>query len=210
MEGTQQPTLRAPTLALRPLAVGSVIGMDPTSHRASEGPEGQSNVVAVSGTPLGGSGAAIPPRFERQLRGAARRRRGAEHPWVAVAKVNGVAEIRRQYGDPAAEEFLRGTASALRSSLRESDKLSPVGREEYGIVLDAPSGDDVLAGLERLIKNVRELAGRDHRWKGGSLSVGVTPMWTDEPTAILERARAALERAQRRGGGQVMMATNVR
>jgi len=167
-------------------------------------------VVAISGAELGGTGTAIPPRFERQLRGAAQRRRGTEHPWVAVTRVNGVGEIRRRYGDPAAEEFLRSTASALRSSLRESDKLSPVGRGEYGIVLDAPSGDDVLAGLERLVKQVRELAGRDHRWRGGSLSVGVAPMWTDEPAEILERARGALERAQRRGGGQVMMATSAR
>jgi GGDEF domain-containing protein len=167
-------------------------------------------MVALSGMPVGARDAVIPPRFERQLRGVAQRRRGSEHPWVAVAKVNGVGEIRQRYGDPAAEEFLRGTASALRTSLRESDRLAPVGRGEYGIVLDAPSGDDVLAGLERLVKQVRELAGRDHRWSGGSLSVGVTPMWTDEPSAILERARAALERAERHGGGQVMMATATR
>ena len=182
--------------------------MDPASKRAEDGPNERSNAVALSGSAAGGSGAAIPPRFERQLLGAARRRRGGERPWVAVARVNGVGEIRRRHGDPAAEEFLRSTASALRSSLREADKLSPVGREEYGIVLDAPSGDDVLAGLERLAKRVRELAGRDHRWRGGSLSVGVTPMWTDEPAAILERARTALERAQRRGGGEVMMAAS--
>jgi diguanylate cyclase len=167
-------------------------------------------MVAISGMPVGARDAVIPPRFERQLRGVAQRRRGSEHPWVAVAKVNGVAEIRQRHGDPAAEEFLRGTASALRTSLRESDRLAPVGRGEYGIVLDAPSGDDVLAGLERLVKQVRELAGRDHRWSGGSLSVGVTPMWTDEPAAILERARAALERAERHGGGQVMMAAATR
>jgi diguanylate cyclase len=184
--------------------------MDPTSHRASEGSEPQPSMVAVSGMSLGANQAVIPPRFERQLRGAARRRRGTEHPWVAVARVNGVAEIRKQYGDPAAEEFLRGTASALRASLRESDKLAPVGREEYGIVIDAPSGDDVLAGLERLVKHVRDLAGRDHRWSGGSLSVGVAPMWTDEPQAILDRARAALGRAVELGGGQVMMATITR
>lgn len=184
--------------------------MDPTSHRASEGSEPQSNLVALSGMPVGASHTVIPPRFERQLRGAARRRRGTEHPWVAVARVNGVAEIRQQYGDPAAEEFLRGTASALRASLRESDKLAPVGREEYGIVIDAPSGDDVLAGLERLVKQVRDLGGRDRRWSGGSLSVGVAPMWTDEPQAILDRARAALDRAVKLGGGQVMMATFTR
>jgi GGDEF domain-containing protein len=159
--------------------------------------------------PIGGTEAAIPRRFERQLRGAARRRRGSENPWVAVASVNGIEAIRERYGDPAAEEFLRGTASALRSSLRDSDKLAPVGRERYGIILDAPRGDDVIAGLERLVQNVRDLAGRDHRWSEGSLSVGVAPLWTDEPAAILECARNALERAEKHGHGSVMMATEL-
>jgi GGDEF domain-containing protein len=127
-----------------------------------------------------------------------------------VVRVDGVDGIRKQYGDPAAEEFLRGTASVLRSTLRESDKLAPVGRAEYGILLDAPSGDDAVAGLERLVAKVRELAGRDHRWSGGSLSVGVAPLWTDEPAEIIGRARAALERSEKHGGGQVMMATALR
>src|SRR5215212_10035556 len=90
----------------------------------------------------------VPPRFARHLRGAARRRRGDETPWVAVVRVDGVDAIRAEWGDPAAEEFLRSTASALRASLRESDKLSPVGRAEYGIILDAPSAQEVTTGLE--------------------------------------------------------------
>ena len=164
----------------------------------------------MSGTPSDTGHVAIPPRFERQLRGAARRRRGAEHPWVAVARVNGIVEMRREHGDPAAEEFLRATSSAMRSALRESDKLAPVGRSEYGIIIDAPSGDDALAGLERLVKDVRVLAKRDHRWSGGSLIIGVAPMWTEEPQIILDRARAALDRAAKLGGSQVMMATATR
>ena len=184
--------------------------MDPSSQRAADGPERQPDVVAVSGMPLGGTGAAIPPRFERQLRGAARRRRGAERPWVAVARVIGIAEIRIEYGDPAAEELLRGTASVLRTSLRDSDKLAPVGRGEYGIILDAPSGDDVVAGLERLIDAVRQLAGRDRRWIVGSLCIGVAPLSDDEPGAVLERARAALEDATKRGGSLVVMSTDLR
>jgi GGDEF domain-containing protein len=119
-----------------------------------------------------------------------------------------VAAIRREHGDPAAEEFLRGTSSALRRSLRDSDKLAPVGRGEYGIILDAPTGDDVIAGLERVVQNVRELASRDHRWSGGVLSIGVARTWTEEPTAILDRAREALARAERIGPGQVMMGTS--
>jgi GGDEF domain-containing protein len=182
--------------------------MDPGSKRAGEGTGRSPDLTTVGGIPLGGAGAALPPRFERQLRGAGRGRRGHDSAWLAVAKVKGVGQIRSEYGDPAAEEFLRGTASVLRSSLRESDKLAPVGREEYGIILDAPGGEDVLAGLERLVRNVRELAGRDRRWSVGALSVGITPVSGDEPGAILERARAALGRAANEGGGAVVMSAN--
>ena len=153
--------------------------MDPNSQRANDGPKRQPDVVALSGMSLDGAGAAIPPRFERQLHGVARRRRGAEQPWVAVAKVIGIAEIRIEYGDPAAEELLRGTASVLRTSLRESDKLAPVGRGEYGIILDAPSGSAVVAGLERLVDE-RSPAGR--------------PRSTVDPGIALHRGRARVER----------------
>jgi len=150
---------------------------------------------------------AVPPRFARHLEGAARRRRGNETPWVAVVRVDGVDAIRGEWGDPAAEEFLRSTASALRASLRESDKLSPVGRAEYGIILDAPSGEAAVPGLERLVRNVAELTGRDHRWSAGSLCVGVTPLDTHQAAAVLDRARRALERGERHGGGPVTLAS---
>jgi GGDEF domain-containing protein len=148
----------------------------------------------------------VPPRFARALEGAAQRRRGQEAPWVAVAVVDGVDAIREEWGDPAAEEFLRSTSSALRASLRESDKLSPVGRAEYGIIIDAPGPDEVMAGLGRLVDNVADLAGRDHRWESGSLRVGVTPLDTPEAAVVLARARSALERGEREGAAAVTMA----
>ncbi len=124
---------------------------------------------------------------------------------MAVARVDGVDEMRDRWGDPAAEEFLRSVASALRASLRESDKLSPVGRGEYGIILDAPGADDVVAGLERLVRNVAELAARDRRWRGGSLCVGVTPLDSPDPGSVLGRAREAVARGERQGGARVTM-----
>ena len=60
------------------------------------------------------------------------------------------------------------------------------------------------------MRDVRELSSRDHRWEGGSLSIGVAPLWNDGPAAILDRARGALERAQKHGGGIVMMAAETR
>jgi len=164
-------------------------------------------VVGVSSSRRAEPEVAVPPRFARHLEGAAHRRRGGETPWVAVAVVDGVDAIREEWGDPAAEEFLRSTASALRASLRESDKLSPVGRAEYGIILDAPGPDEVIAGLGRLVHNVAELAGRDRRWEGGSLRVGVTVLDSPEATVVLARARAALERGEHEGSAPVTLAT---
>jgi GGDEF domain-containing protein len=175
--------------------------------RASTTESDVERIVGVSNRRSEEPDVAVPPRFARQLEGAARRRRGDETPWVAVAVVDGVDAIREEWGDPAAEEFLRSTASALRASLRESDKLSPVGRAEYGIILDAPGPDEVVAGLGRLVRNVAELAGRDHRWEAGSLRVGVTPLDSPEAAVVLARARAALERGEREGSAAVTMAT---
>jgi GGDEF domain-containing protein len=123
-----------------------------------------------------------------------------------VVRVGGVDAIRERWGDPAAEEFLRSTASALRASLRESDKLSPLGRAEYGVILDAPSAEHMMAGLVRLVSTVDELAARDHRWHGGSLHAGVTLLNSADATELLERARDALERAERQGDTSVAMA----
>jgi GGDEF domain-containing protein len=170
-----------------------------------------SQMVDASGTGTSGEpDPVVPPRFARHLRGAANRRRGDETPWVAVVRVDGVDAIRAEWGDPAAEEFLRSTASALRASLRESDKLSPVGRAQYGIILDAPGADAVVAGLERLVATVAELAGRDRRWSEGSLCVGVTPLDTAEAKLVLHRARDALDRGESLGGGRVTLAASSR
>jgi len=184
--------------------------MAATWKRASTGGTDVAKIVGVSSSGSGESHVAVPPRFARHLEGAAQRRRGNETPWVAVVRVDGVDAIREQWGDPAAEEFLRSTASALRASLRESDKLSPVGRAEYGIIMDAPSEADAVAGLKRFVRDVAELAGRDHRWSEGSLCVGLTRLVTPEAATILGRARDALERGEQRGGGQVTVANQSR
>src|SRR4051812_45954028 len=174
--------------------------------RSSPSDSDLERIVGVSNPRPNAPGTAIPPRFARHLEGAAHRRRGDESPWVAVVRVEGVDAIRDRWGDPAAEEFLRSSASALRASLRESDKLSPVGPAEYGVILDAPSAQHVMAGLGRLVRTVTELAARDHRWDAGSLRAGVTQLDSADAAEVLDRARAALERAERQGGEPVALA----
>jgi hypothetical protein len=98
-------------------------------------------------------------------------------------------------------------ASWKRASTKGADlERIPVGGAEYGIILDAPGPDEVMAGLGRLVHNVAELAGRDGQWEAGSLRVGVTPLDTPDAAKVLARARSALERREREGAAAVTVA----
>jgi diguanylate cyclase (GGDEF)-like protein len=147
-------------------------------------------------------------QFEASIGGAARRRRGDERPWAAVAVVDGVEALADRDGRQAAEELIRILAAALRASLRDSDKLARLGDEEFGVLFDAPYGDEAMTVLERLVAEVRQLAEQTRHWRGITLSVGVTQLWNDEPADALERAEAAAERVGARGG--VAMSTALR
>ena len=180
---------------------------NPDGRNPKRPKEEPANLVRIQGMGVSTSGAAIPARFEHQLRGAAMRRRANEANWVAVAKVHGLTGIRQTYGDVVAEELLREVSGVLRSSLREADKLSPIGREEYGIILNAPGGEEAAAVLRRLVREVRAAAKHDSRWRAATLSAGLAPLWAQEPVEIVDSARRALERAEQRGGGLVIMST---
>jgi diguanylate cyclase (GGDEF)-like protein len=147
------------------------------------------------------------PWFEEDLRGAARRRRGGENPWVAVAAVDGLAAIDRQLGPEAAGEALQAVAVRLRDSLRSGDKLARIGEERFGLIVDAPYADEAIATFERIEQAVRELAAASPRWPGLSLRVGLAPLWAEDPPAALEQAGEALARSREPGGRTVMMTT---
>ena len=149
-------------------------------------------------------------QFEDYLAGAARRRRGDEHAWAAVAVLDGLTVVGDRAGRQSAEALMCAVAMALRATLRDSDKLARLGDEEFGLLIDAPLGDEAMTVLGRLVHRVRELSDSRPAWHGASLSIGVTQLWSDEPRRALERAREALYGIRRHGGGGVAMSTGLR
>jgi diguanylate cyclase len=149
------------------------------------------------------------PWFEEDLRGAARRRRGEENPWVAVACVEGLAKIDEQLGPEIAAEALRAVAVGIRESLRSGDKISRIGEDRFGLIVDAPYAGEAIAALERTEHLVRELASANPRWLGLRLRVGLAPLWSEDPTEAIEQAARALEGARDRGGA-VTLSTGIR
>jgi diguanylate cyclase (GGDEF)-like protein len=153
------------------------------------------------------TGLAGHPWFEDDLRGAARRRRGDENPWVAVALAEGLDEIDARLGPAAAGKATRAVAVRLRDSLRAGDKIARLGRETFGLIVDAPYADEALTALERIEHSIRRLVDENPRWEGLHLRVGLAPLWSSDPSAALTHATEALERARAHGGAAVAMTT---
>jgi GGDEF domain-containing protein len=149
------------------------------------------------------------PWFEEDLRGAARRRRGSENPWVAVAAVEGLPGIEERLGLEAATEALRAVSVSVQDVLRSGDKVSRIGSERFGLIVDAPYAGEAMAALERIGRAVRELATAEPRWSGLGLRIGLSPLWSDDPSAALAQASAALEDG-RRNGRVLTMSTSSR
>jgi len=147
------------------------------------------------------------PWFEEDLRGAGRRRRGGENPWVAIASVEGLADVEQRLGADVAAEALRAIAVRLRDSLRAGDKIARLGDERFGLVVDAPYAGEAIGALERIERSVRELASAHPRWLGLTLHVGLAPLWGSEPAVAVGQAESALDAARRRGS-PVMMSTD--
>jgi GGDEF domain-containing protein len=151
-----------------------------------------------------------PDRFAEAVRGAAQRRRGAENPWIAVAALEGLDGVEAGGGTAARAQLLRATVHRMRDSLREGDRLGRLGENAFGLIVDAPYGDAAMNALQRLVHAGKQLAASDRRWDGVRMSVGVAPLWSDDPDEALARAQEALDRARERGGGIVVMSTALR
>lgn len=146
------------------------------------------------------------PWFEEDLSGAAQRRRGGENPWVAVAEVEGLEEL----GPEAAEEVLRAVAVRVHDVLRAGDKMARIGERRLGLIVDAPSGEEAIIALERIEREVRDLAASARRWPEARVRAGLAPLWHQDPGDALDEATRALARARAPGGHSVQMSTGLR
>src|SRR5437879_2535086 len=83
----------------------------PTAPRGPKpAPDASEDADPVTGLPG-------PARFAEFVAGAARRRRGDEHAWAAVAVLDGLDAIGARDDRRAADVLLRTVALALRSAL---------------------------------------------------------------------------------------------
>lgn len=153
--------------------------------------------------------------FKRALwREIARARRTAHPLCVLYLKVDNLDELCASYGEAACRFLMRRLAQRVISCLRETDHLSRLQDDRFGVLLPAcsePHGHDI---GERLCSDIRDFAIDDSR--GGVLyttfSIGVVS-WDpatlpsdsrDRLVTLLEsEAASALSKSVTRGGNGV-------
>lgn len=148
------------------------------------------------------------PWFVEDLRGAAKRRRGGDNPWVAIASARGLDGIGARAGGDAAGLALQAVAVHLHESLRGGDHVARIGPNRFGLLINAPYADETAQALERLRQRVRELVGEHPPWGGLDLVIGYTSLWSGDPLVAIRNASEALERACAPGAPAVFLSTH--
>jgi diguanylate cyclase (GGDEF)-like protein len=138
-------------------------------------------------------------------------RRQGETFTVAMLDLDHFKRMNDDFGHEAGDTVLRGFGALLLHWSRSSDIACRYGGEEFTLLLQGSTPDDVLARLQDLLLRVEQM---QIEFEGRMLpaitvSIGVAQATPDVPsgTELLSRADAALYQAKQQGRNRVVLAT---
>lgn len=124
------------------------------------------------------------------------------HHWLAICDVDHFKRINDVHGHLTGDTVLVTLSQLMRDSFRYDDQLFRFGGEEFIVVLQPASMKNAVGALERFRLGVESHAfaevGRV------TVSIGYCPLQPDDtPTALIDRADAALYWAKRNGRNRI-------
>lgn len=128
---------------------------------------------------------------------------------IAMIDVDFFKLFNDKYGHVAGDTCLKQIAQTISTSLRVDDVLGRYGGEEFAVFFEAASLEAAIEIAERVRENIVQL-GIPHvgsRLGRVTASVGIAaaiPQVDAEPSALLERADAALYSAKERGRNRIV------
>jgi diguanylate cyclase (GGDEF)-like protein len=132
---------------------------------------------------------------------------------ILFADVDGLKEVNDEYGHLVGDEVICQVAAAIRQCLRSTDIVARYGGDEFVILLDNASVDD----LKALAENIRQrVAKATVECNGKEIAVTVSvggvltnefpekpgPIFADQ---LLDHADKAMYRAKKNGGNEVSL-----
>ena len=132
---------------------------------------------------------------------------------VLFADVDGLKEVNDEYGHLVGDEVIRHVAAAIRQCVRSTDIVARYGGDEFVILLDNPSVDDLRALAENIRQRVAAIRVPSEDEKiAVTISVGgvLATEFPEKPGPIfadhlLDHADKAMYRAKKGGGNDVSL-----
>lgn len=126
---------------------------------------------------------------------------------IAMLDIDYFKDINDKYGHLAGDKALRQIAKTLQKSLRESDFVARFGGEEFVVLLNNVSQDNLEKPLQKLRERVKNIP---FRFKEEPVTITISLGATlfkqgDSIHSALERADQALYRAKHAGRDQIVM-----
>jgi diguanylate cyclase (GGDEF)-like protein len=109
--------------------------------------------------------------------------------------MDGLKPINDQFGHRAGDAAIQEAAARMRRVLRRTDTVARIGGDEFAVVLPGVSSEkDVRAQAERIGEEVRQPFRFDGEKLALDVSIGMAlyPEDGEEPTALIDRADAAM------------------
>ncbi|TAM45777.1 MAG: EAL domain-containing protein [Gammaproteobacteria bacterium] len=147
--------------------------------------------------------------LERRLKGALdrARSRGGQHA-LCYLDIDQFKVVNDTCGHAAGDRLLRELTRQFQTRVRDSDTLSHIGSDEFGLLLVSCPPDKAVAVAEDLLRLVRDFR---FDWQGTAFhltaSIGVVPISGDETSAseVLAKADAACFAAKEKGRNRIQV-----
>ena len=181
------------TLAIVPLVMLRIGSLAAERRRAELALVRQATIDALTGLP---NRAEFLARLDATLQSS----RAAGDLAVLFCDLNGFKEVNDRLGHAAGDELLVQVATRLSAAVRSNDTVARFGGDEFLIMCDATSRDDV---VERVCPRLREAMSDTFHLSSGDAHVGASVgiVFADAETRLddlIDRADAAMYRAKQR------------
>jgi diguanylate cyclase len=191
----------AGTLAIVPLVMLRIGSLAAERRRAELALVRQATIDALTGLP---NRAEFLARLDATLQSS----RAAGDLAVLFCDLNGFKEVNDRLGHAAGDELLAQVATRLSAAVRSNDTVARFGGDEFLIMCEATSRDDV---IERLCPRLREALSDPFRLSSGDAhlgaSVGIVFAGAESGLdELIDRADAAMYQAKQRHEAKVGLA----
>ncbi|MDQ6963298.1 MAG: diguanylate cyclase [Mariprofundales bacterium] len=126
---------------------------------------------------------------------------------ILFIDIDGFKPINDTYGHDAGDELLQQIATRLLQCIRDSDTVARVGGDEFVLLLESKSQQDLLNVADKVLKAIRQpfILQATSCQVGASIGISIYPEDGDQHDLLLKQADSAMYHAKKSGKNRIAL-----